>query len=257
MKFKKNLHDAYSFYCKGEYHCDQCPYSWEERNYFEDDGDAGCYIFGELRDTCRLLPPFRSVIGWFKKRRYLYDYNSQYNDYPEWCEFTEKKENTLLSLIEKALEEFEFYQPHADGYSVNEVYLIDSYFWYEFVRNFSPPNYTCRSIRTLWRNTIRSTTQTALQREKLFQQKQNAYVNAIATALTAALQNAPIIRKENGEEIPYSAAKFVGENAKHIGLAYMDAMGITQPSKKEEIAYAIKRTKAYWKNAIMPYFTKF
>ena len=94
-KFKR----FWNYYIKGEYHCDTCPFCWEERGY--EDADAGCYIKGELQDTCRLIPPFRFLIGWGRRRKVRYIRNHEYDDYPEFIE----KYDRELHETEKALQD--------------------------------------------------------------------------------------------------------------------------------------------------------
>lgn len=66
--------EAVDYYIKGEYHCDKCPFCWggEYMPGCDDYDDAGCYIFGDLRDTCRLIPPIRFILGWGRRKRAEY-----------------------------------------------------------------------------------------------------------------------------------------------------------------------------------------
>lgn len=74
----KNLFD---WYVKGDYHCDTCPYSWEERGF--EDADAGCYLFGELRDTCRHIPnPISKLIV----NKHMNKADSRWDC---WCEYAD------------------------------------------------------------------------------------------------------------------------------------------------------------------------
>lgn len=84
------------YYIKGEYHCDTCPFSWEECGY--EDADAGCYIYGDIRDSCRLLPPFRFLIGWPRRRKYNYLRNHEYDDYDDFLNREVQQVNTELAL---------------------------------------------------------------------------------------------------------------------------------------------------------------
>ena len=81
MKKNSFLWKVWHWYIKGEYHCDQCPYSWEERGL--EDADAGCWLFedGELRDTCRYVrnPISKAIVN---KKRNMYD--SQYDGWEEY-----------------------------------------------------------------------------------------------------------------------------------------------------------------------------
>ena len=58
----RRIKTLWKWYVLGYYHCDKCPFCWEERGY--EDCDCGCYIRGDIRDTCRLIEPFRTLIGW-------------------------------------------------------------------------------------------------------------------------------------------------------------------------------------------------
>lgn len=69
-RVKASCNRAWRYYVKGEYHCDHCPFSWEERSY--DDVDCGCYIFSDLQGSCRLIPPVRFLLGWGKRRKQQY-----------------------------------------------------------------------------------------------------------------------------------------------------------------------------------------
>lgn len=91
----------WKYYIKGEYHCDTCPFSWEERGL--EDADAGCYIKGEIQDTCRLLPPFRFLLGWGRRKKALYYLNHQYDDMDEWyCEQC-RKDQAVMEILEPYL----------------------------------------------------------------------------------------------------------------------------------------------------------
>jgi len=87
----------WKYYIKGEYHCDTCPFSWEERGM--EDADAGCYIRGELWDTCRLLPPLRFLVGWGRRKKTLY---YKYHEYDGFAEFVEELDRQDRE-VEKAL----------------------------------------------------------------------------------------------------------------------------------------------------------
>ena len=72
-------------YILGEYHCDTCPYGWEDW-YYEGDCDCGCYIFGDIRDSCRLIPPLRALIGWPRRKKSRYYASHQYDGFADFCE---------------------------------------------------------------------------------------------------------------------------------------------------------------------------
>lgn len=117
-KRKKNLlYRIWHWYIKGEYHCDKCPYCWAERTSYEyDEWDAGCYIKGDLPDgACRLLPPFRYVIGSLRKKKAEYYHNHLYDDFPEYMQEQDAKTEKIIELIEKLIGEFEICWKNENG----------------------------------------------------------------------------------------------------------------------------------------------
>lgn len=101
-KLKKKWKVFCDRYIRGFYHCDTCPMCWSKYSY-EGDGDAGCYLFGELRDSCRLLPPIRHLIGWPRKCKAQYWELHQYDDCGEYWENVIHQDVTLEQLLKKAL----------------------------------------------------------------------------------------------------------------------------------------------------------
>ena len=89
------------YYIKGDYHCDTCPFGWEERGL--EDADAGCYIKGELQDTCRLLPPFRFLIGWGRRKKTLYYIAHEYDDCDKWYCEEERKNRAVMEILKPYL----------------------------------------------------------------------------------------------------------------------------------------------------------
>ena len=109
----------WNYYVKGNYHCDTCPYCWEERGY--EDADAGCYIYGDLRDSCRLLPPFRFLIGWGRRKKAQYLMNHEYDGYVEFIEEREKQE----SYVEKAMKEWLDHNGYVIALNTNDDTRLD------------------------------------------------------------------------------------------------------------------------------------
>lgn len=155
------------WYIKGEYHCDKCPFCWggEYLPGCDDYEDAGCYIFGDLRDSCRLIPPVRFLLGWGKRKKAEYRNNHEYDDYPEWAE-KQIKQNELfrLYLKEYILNQYAvFYKDH-DGEVVGEPVDVQSFLEsYDVLRLqgacedlFSPPQ-DIIPLRKKWGNLIKET----------------------------------------------------------------------------------------------------
>lgn len=112
---KNKVGQFYDWYIKGEYHCDHCPYSWEEWSY-EGDGDCGCYIKGEIQETCRLMPPFKNIIGNIRKKKSDYSLNHSWDGFAEFCREQDQKENFLREKInEHFFVKNQFYVKDPDG----------------------------------------------------------------------------------------------------------------------------------------------
>lgn len=119
---KKKKHKAINWYIKGEYHCDKCPFGWDDYSEYLGDGDCGCYIFGDLRETCRLIPPIRFILGWGKRKKMQYLEAHRYDcydDYPEWMEEQNKQRKEFNDAIkEHIFDHYAVYFKDCDG----EVY---------------------------------------------------------------------------------------------------------------------------------------
>lgn len=103
MKVKR----FWKWYIQGEYHCDQCPYCWDDASPAMEDCDCGCYIFGDLRDSCRLLPPFRFLLGWGRKRKAEYSAAHEWDDYASWMQEIEGKEAAFYTALRAFVQEVE------------------------------------------------------------------------------------------------------------------------------------------------------
>lgn len=133
----KKIKEWYTWYIKGEYHCEHCPYCWSEWSY-EGTGDCGCYIRGDLRDSCRLIPPIRFLLGWGKKKKVSYFECHQYDGIGEYYSRQYEQRRILEKEISEMLAAYEIlYHPESDdwidengktqrgsGYSVNKEELI-------------------------------------------------------------------------------------------------------------------------------------
>lgn len=108
MKKLSPFRRFWNYYILGRYHCDSCPYCWSERTSYEyDEWDTGCYIKEDICDTCRLLPPFRWIIGYPKRRKARYYEIHQYDDFAEWAEWDHEKTEKLKELIhDKMLKDY-------------------------------------------------------------------------------------------------------------------------------------------------------
>lgn len=154
-----DIKKAFKWYIRGEYHCDKCPYCWSEWSY-EGDGDAGCYIYGDLRDTCRLIPPIRTIIGWPKKKKAEYYFMHEYDGFAEWYEQEEKGREKFNELVSDFLERYELCWKDENG----GLHPIDKemYIQYEAWRirseyeGFRKP-FEVKTLRKEWKDLILKT----------------------------------------------------------------------------------------------------
>lgn len=114
-RIKKKLKRFWHWYVLGYYHCEHCPYCWSDYSSYLGDGDCGCYIFGDIRDTCRLLPPLRFLLGWARKKKALYWQDHQYDDMGPWFEKRQEQEEIMRTTLLFALEDREVYWRDFEG----------------------------------------------------------------------------------------------------------------------------------------------
>ena len=115
-------------YILGEYHCDTCPYGWEDW-YYEGDCDCGCYIFGDIRDSCRLIPPLRALIGWPRRKKSRYYASHQYDGFADFCEkdmqlqekFDELFFDVLSGCKEKKFKSNRIVSPFAKDLTISDM----------------------------------------------------------------------------------------------------------------------------------------
>lgn len=159
---KNKLSRFWRWYILGRYHCDNCPYSWEERGY--EDSDAGCYIYGDIRDTCRLLPPFRFLIGWPRRKKCCYLRDHEYDGYVEFTEKRTEDEFNVHAALAKYLKKRGYLilcarnidlPVELDKYLVKPESLEQIYEIADDMRDiFTPP---FEPLKTRWKNVIRDT----------------------------------------------------------------------------------------------------
>lgn len=152
------LNNFVNRYVKGEYHCDQCPYCWVDYGY--DDADAGCYIYGELRDTCRLLPPFRAAIGGIRKKKDHYYQNHQYDGMGEWYLEQEGRQKKFDELIASAFDRRRLevsYKGSAQSIPSEKIpYILETWRILSDYEEFAHPIIS-KSVKEKWKDALMST----------------------------------------------------------------------------------------------------
>lgn len=168
-KFKKNIQRFWRWYVLGYYHCDRCPYSWDDACPSCEDCDCGCVIFGDIRDTCRLLPPFRFLIGWAKKKQFQYAKAHEYDDLAAWYMENQSREAAMVTSISDSLKKWHLTLHHtADDGSVvpvvdqeAEIEVVSHWVVDEYEQQAHPvQHFTLRQewgmlIRKTWKQFIR------------------------------------------------------------------------------------------------------
>lgn len=155
---KRKQSTFWKYYIKGDYHCDTCPFCWggEYMPGCDDYADCGCYIRGDIRDTCRIIPPIRFIIGWGKRKKAQYYENHHYDDYDDYIE--EKESNVIK--VEKAIRKYiEMYGsdiPSIEEHNYNltcGLYNLSS----ELKDIFAPVRYA--PLKEKWKSIIKDTWQ--------------------------------------------------------------------------------------------------
>lgn len=126
-KLWKKLKRAISYYILGYYHCDKCPWCWEEEMSYDGDCDAGCYARGDTHETCRLLPPIRAILGYFGKKRQMSIDWSIYEDLVAENEEEERKfklDMDFVKIINSKLESNFVYT--GEGSQTGDPYYQDN-----------------------------------------------------------------------------------------------------------------------------------
>lgn len=165
-KKNKSGSEAIDWYIKGEYHCDKCPFCWggEYLPGCDDYDDAGCYIFGDLRDTCRLIPPIRFILGWGKRKKAEYFQAHEYDDFPEWQEKRDAHERQFNACFkEHILDRYAVFHKDRDGNAFGGPIDSDRFCEFDEMMRlmwdckdlFSPPSYV--PLKEQWAQLIKDT----------------------------------------------------------------------------------------------------
>lgn len=150
------------YYIKGKYHCDKCPCCWGGgyNAGCDDYDDCGCYIKGDIQDTCRLLPPFRFLLGYFKKKKSKYYFNHQYDDLIEFYEQDEKKQGEFSNLLSKFLKGYELCWKDQNGtYNPINTEMHIAQEWRHIRSDYDDFAHPIKHIplKTQWENSVKNT----------------------------------------------------------------------------------------------------
>lgn len=161
MKAKdKKFNKFWKWYIKGEYHCDECPYCWGGQYLpgCDEYDDCGCYIKGDIRDTCRLLSPFRFLLGWGKKKRYEYYKEHEYDDYGDWVTKQESSREKYGDSVKVLLFHVNLKSKYTgEDVTLDDVLMNDNAYhaWSDYEDSVHP--YVHKTLRKRWKELIRDT----------------------------------------------------------------------------------------------------
>lgn len=275
--FKKKLPRWMRWYVLGDYHCDHCPMCWSDYSDYLGDGDCGCYIFGDIREgACRLLPPFRTLIGWPRKKRAQYDYAHQYDDMGDYYDREFHQEKVFVSCIKQLLSGYILVQRGFDG-AFREIPLeeytdccgfgsriIDAYRAYE---DEMYPTTWYVSLKHDWQNVISRTKQELFSKPApadptVIRQTWDARRKKFSECCLKMLEWYELDKRmPNGMIVPVCKVSLLSE----LSFAVMEAIQkydqeahpIVPTTLKDDWKRVLKRT---WdikiKDKIMPYFSK-
>lgn len=160
-RIKKKLKRMWEWYVLGYYHCEHCPMCWAEYSY-EGDGDCGCFVYGDIRDTCRLIPPLRQLIGWPRKRKAEYWAAHEWDGIDVTYQTEMHQDEALEKALIKAFDIYEFCMRDSKGHLVPPGYCkreiienqVPNIRW-EYEQAAHP--YTYISLKSEWKKVLRRT----------------------------------------------------------------------------------------------------
>ncbi len=93
----------------GNFECENCPLSWEDRSYEGECDDCGCLVYKDLyeggKPICHLPMWIKRAIAEVKQRKIDKAIANQYDGIFEWYEEQQKKEQAMMSAINDVLKE--------------------------------------------------------------------------------------------------------------------------------------------------------
>lgn len=89
--------------------CEKCKWCWEECSHTDcgTEWDSGCYIKGSGYDEkpCRLINPFKFILGWIRKKKDSYYFGHEYDGFGEWYEEDQAKTKAMKKAITNSLDD--------------------------------------------------------------------------------------------------------------------------------------------------------
>ena len=158
------LKTRWKWYVLGYYHCEHCPYCWVESGY--EDCDCGCYIKGDIQDTCRLLPPFRFLIGWPRMRQWEYMNDHAWDGIGEHYEKQLERQEVFAESAVILLNQIELWQRDPEGKpfpickeELLEIYAMGSGPFYEAFIHYEEKAHPAKIVplKQRWKELIKLT----------------------------------------------------------------------------------------------------
>lgn len=151
------LKKFWRYYVKGEYHCNKCPFGWDiecSHGEYPTEWDCGCYIKGDVKETCRLLPPVRFLLGWGRRKKATYIREHEYDDFPAWAEKKDLDREAVRALLK------EYFDLSDEG--INGVRM--DIFADDVKGVFVAPGYI--PLKTRWKALLKETVRSVLSKVK-------------------------------------------------------------------------------------------
>ncbi len=142
--------------------CERCKYSWCEKTSYEyDEWECGCFIKGDRWEEkpCRLLPLFKNIIGFFRKRKTEYAENHMYDGYGEFSEKEYELDEKFKSLVYQYMDMERLYLKFPND-TYHKVKNCDDFYYFWKIRSeyeeFAHP-FVNKSLHTEWKELILKT----------------------------------------------------------------------------------------------------
>ena len=140
--------------CKA-YYCEKTSYEYDEYNVF-------CFIKGSNYKKCYLISPFKNIVLFFKKRKYNYCKNHEYDNIINFYNKSKNENKTIANIIKKHILTTDYneqlflcykhnntYYPYCTDYIQDKAIFIK-----EDLNDFYNPPIP---LKTKWKNLIKET----------------------------------------------------------------------------------------------------
>ena len=143
--------------------CNNCKaYYFEKTSYEYDEYNVFCFIKSSNYKKCYLIPPFKNIVLFFKKRKYNYCKNHEYDNVINFYNKSKNENKTIANIIKKHILTTDYneqlflcykhnntYYPYCTDYIQDKAIFIK-----EDLNDFYNPPIP---LKTKWKNLIKET----------------------------------------------------------------------------------------------------